>query len=157
MRAVPRLRTNHAVFYATLTLFCAWLLVGPPYGVWQWVYEWPVLSFIRVPSRFVIVGPLGLGVLAALGFGAEFLRVVALSNVHTVIPGRVYRTAQLSPDRLQKFIADKGLRTVINLRGVCGDMPWYLGECRATHAANVNQEDITFSAKRFPAPAEVRP
>lgn len=92
----------------------------------------------------------------ALGFGAEFLRVVARTNEHTVIPGRVYRTAQLKPERLQKFIAEKGIRTVVNLRGVCSNMPWYLDECRATHAANVNQEDITFSAKRFPAPAEVQ-
>lgn len=93
---------------------------------------------------------------AALGLGAEFLRVVAFTNVHTVIPGRVYRTAQLTPDQLLQFIAKRGVRTVVNLRGVCDNTPWYLGECRATHAANVNQEDITFSAKRFPAPSEVK-
>lgn len=92
----------------------------------------------------------------ALGFTAEFLRVVAYTNVHEVVPGRVYRTAQLTPERLQDFIAAKGIRTVVNLRGVCGNMPWYLDECRATHAAGVNQEDITFSAKRFPALTEIR-
>lgn len=91
----------------------------------------------------------------ALGCGAEFLRVVALTNVHTVIPGRVYRTAQLSPEQLQAFIAEKGIRTVVNLRGVCAGMPWYRGECQATHDANVNQEDITLSAKRYPAPTEI--
>jgi hypothetical protein len=96
------------------------------------------------------------GGVVALGFGAEFLRVVAFTNVHTVIPGRVYRTAQLKPDDLQAFIGKKQIRTVVNLRGVCSNMPWYLDECRVTHAANVNQEDITFSAKRFPAPTEVR-
>ncbi len=93
---------------------------------------------------------------AALGVGAEFLRVIAFTNVHTVIPGRVYRTAQLKPDHLQRFVAEKGIRTVVNLRGVCSNMPWYLDECRTTHDANVNQEDITLSAKRFPAPSEVR-
>jgi hypothetical protein len=92
----------------------------------------------------------------AAGLGAEVLRVVVASNIHTVVPGRVYRTAQLSPERLGRFIAEKGLQTVVNLRGVCSEMAWYLGECRATHAANVSQEDITFSAKRFPAPDEVR-
>ncbi|MBN9118716.1 MAG: tyrosine-protein phosphatase, partial [Planctomycetes bacterium] len=92
----------------------------------------------------------------AIGFGAAVLRVTAFTNVHTVVPGRVYRTAQLSPERLRAFIAEKGIRTVVNLRGVCSDMPWYLGECRTSHAANINQEDITFSAKRFPAPAEVQ-
>jgi len=93
---------------------------------------------------------------AAAGFTAEFLRVVAFSNVHTVIPGRVYRTAQPTPERLQKLIAEKQIRTVINLRGICSDTAWYLGECQTTHAANINQEDITFSAKRYPAPAEIQ-
>jgi hypothetical protein len=91
----------------------------------------------------------------ALGFAAEAVRVLTLTNVHTVIPGRVYRTAQLKPDELRALIAEKQIRTVVNLRGVCADTAWYLGECRTTHAANVNQEDITFSAKRFPAPAEM--
>lgn len=93
---------------------------------------------------------------AAIGLGAEFLRVVAFTNVHTVVPGRVYRTAQLTPERLRAFIAEKRLQTVVNLRGVCANMAWYQGECRATHAADVNQEDITLSAKRFPAPSEVQ-
>ncbi len=92
----------------------------------------------------------------AVGWGAEFVRVVVGPNAHTVIPGRVYRTAQLSPQRLEAFIAEKGIRTVVNLRGICVNMPWYLDECRVTHAANVNQEDITLSAKRLPAPAEVQ-
>ena len=93
---------------------------------------------------------------AAIGLGAEVLRVTVFTNVHTVIAGRVYRTAQLTPEGLREFIAEKGIRTVVNLRGVCSEMPWYIGECRTTHAANVNQEDITLSAKRLPAPAEVR-
>ncbi|MBY0461419.1 MAG: tyrosine-protein phosphatase [Gemmataceae bacterium] len=92
----------------------------------------------------------------ALGLGAEFLRVVAFTNAHTVLDGRVYRTAQLTPDQLRSLIADKGIRTVVNLRGVCANMPWYLDECRVTHAAGVSQEDVTLSAKRFPAPGEVR-
>jgi hypothetical protein len=91
----------------------------------------------------------------ALGFTAEAARVVVFTNVHTVIPGRVYRTAQLTPQRLQEFIAAKGIRTVVNLRGVCSDAVWYRGECQATHTTSINQEDITFSAKRFPAPVEM--
>jgi hypothetical protein len=96
------------------------------------------------------------GTAAGLGLGWEAVRVLALTNVHTVVPGRVYRTAQLTPDELRAFVAKKGVRTVVNLRGVCSNMPWYLGECGATHAANVSQEDVTLSAKRFPAPSELR-
>ena len=42
-----------------------------------------------------------------VGLTAEAVRVVALTNRHTVIPGKAYRTAQLSPDQLASFIADK--------------------------------------------------
>jgi len=95
----------------------------------------------------------GAGAMAA--FSVEAARVFAGSNEHTVIPGRVYRSAQLSQERLQRTIADKKIRTVINLRGCCPEMPWYLGDARATHAAGISQEDITLSAKRYPHPGEI--
>jgi len=98
--------------------------------------------------------------LAGFGVGAavfsEALRVFAFTNRHTVVPGKVYRTAQLTGGQLSEFLREKEIRTVINLRGVGPAMPWYQAECKATHDANVSQEDITLSAKRLPPPAEVQ-
>jgi hypothetical protein len=45
-----------------------WLAVGPPFGAWRWIYWWPGLSFVRVPSRFMLLGMLALAVLAGYGF-----------------------------------------------------------------------------------------
>lgn len=84
------------------------------------------------------------------------LRVALGDNVHVVQPHRVYRAAQMEPERLQAFIRSHGIRTVVNLRGYCADFDWYLGECRATHDANISQEDVTLSAIRLPTPSEVR-
>lgn len=92
---------------------------------------------------------------AFAGVCAEAARVFAGSNEHTVIPGKVYRSAQLKPDKLARVLAEKKIRTVINLRGCCPNMAWYQGEARATHAAGVSQEDITLSAKRYPHPGEI--
>jgi protein tyrosine phosphatase (PTP) superfamily phosphohydrolase (DUF442 family) len=103
----------------------------------------------RTLFRFIGAG-------ALLGISAEGIRVFALTNQHTVIPGQFYRSAQLSPQQLQKAIQDRGIRTLINMRGTCPETEWYLGEARATHAANISQEDLSFSAKRLPAPHEVR-
>jgi len=109
------------------------------------------------PRRFTRRTALRLaGTGAALALTAEAVRVFGYTNKHTVIPGRVYRTAQLAPADLARFIKDKKIRTVLNLRGPCPDTDWYVGEARATHAAGVSQEDLSFSAKRLPAPAEVR-
>ncbi|HKW03314.1 MAG TPA: hypothetical protein VJN96_26050 [Vicinamibacterales bacterium] len=54
--------------YLAVVLVTLWFAVAPPYGVWRWVYWLPGLNFVRVPSRFMLLGLLGLGVLAAFGF-----------------------------------------------------------------------------------------
>jgi hypothetical protein len=61
----------------------------------------------------------------------------------------------LSRARLERSIGEKKIRTVINLRGCCPNMPWYLDEARATHGTGISQEDITLSAKRYPHPGEI--
>ncbi|MBI4486997.1 MAG: hypothetical protein HY655_13395, partial [Acidobacteria bacterium] len=57
-----------ATFYGLLTLVSVWLAVGPPIGLWPLVYWLPGMNFIRVPSRFMMLAVLGLGVLAGIGF-----------------------------------------------------------------------------------------
>ena len=67
----PWLRANGPrarVFYLLVTVASVWLAAGPPIGLWPAVYWMPGLNFIRVPSRFTLLGVLGLGVLAAMGF-----------------------------------------------------------------------------------------
>ena len=92
---------------------------------------------------------------AVAGLSLEAARVFAGSNEHTVIPGRVYRSAQMSREKLE--------RTIDREEDPHGDQParllsqhaWYLDEARATHATVISQEDITLSAKRYPHPGEI--
>jgi protein tyrosine phosphatase (PTP) superfamily phosphohydrolase (DUF442 family) len=91
-----------------------------------------------------------------LGAGAEAGRVLFGNNIHTVIPGRVYRSAQLSPSSLKSLIRSHGIRTVVNLRGCCAPFPWFLEESRVTQERNIAQEDIAFSAGRLPSVPEIR-
>jgi protein tyrosine phosphatase (PTP) superfamily phosphohydrolase (DUF442 family) len=91
-----------------------------------------------------------------LAAGAHLGLLVWQSNLHTVLPGRVYRSAQLSAAELEQVIRGKGIRTVINLRGKCDLDDWYPGECRVTHDANVAHEDIGFTAGRLPSTSELR-
>ena len=51
---------------------CVWLAVGPPLGLWGLINHLPGLTFIRVPSRFMVLGVLALGIVA--GFGLDQLR-----------------------------------------------------------------------------------
>jgi hypothetical protein len=116
--------------------------------------ESPPPSRPRRISRRNLLRLAGAG--AAIGLSAEVARVVLGSNEHTVIPGKVYRSAQLSEQKLRRVIAEKHIRTVVNLRGCCPEMGWYMNDARATHATGISQEDITLSAKRHPPPSEVR-
>lgn len=68
-------RRDDALFYTLLFLVCLWLSIGPPFGLWQYVYWLPGLDFIRAPSRFTIPGVLALAVLAAFGFDAITNRI----------------------------------------------------------------------------------
>jgi hypothetical protein len=77
-------------------------------------------------------------------------------NLHAVIPGEAYRSAQLSHDRLVDTVRQKNIRTVINLRGTSPEWDWYLDEARATFDADIGQDDITLSAYRLPSPDELR-
>ena len=108
------------------------------------------------PNRFTrrnLLRLIGVGTLA--GLSVETARVLFGSNEHTVIPGRIYRTAQLTHQKLARVISEKQIRTVINLRGFSPDQGWYVSEAQTTHNAGISQEDITLSAKRFPPPSEI--
>ena len=64
-------------FYVALTGLSLWLALGPSFGLYRLVYEWPGFSFIRVPSRFTLVTVLGVAILAAAGFDWLTLRLAA--------------------------------------------------------------------------------
>jgi hypothetical protein len=102
--------------------------------------------------RAVVVGCL---VGASAACGTEIVRMAFFGNTHTVVPGRLYRTAQMTPERLAKHVERHGIKTVVNLRGR-PFADWYGEECRATQALGISQEDVVTSAHRLPAPQELR-
>jgi hypothetical protein len=94
-------------------------------------------------------------VLVGMG-GYRVFDVLLGSNLYTVIPGRVYRGAQPTPESLQRLVRAYDIRTVVNLRGCCTPLPWYLDEGRAAQHLGLSQEDVSFSATHLPAPGELR-
>jgi protein tyrosine phosphatase (PTP) superfamily phosphohydrolase (DUF442 family) len=70
-------------------------------------------------------------------------------NQGTVIAGRVYRSAQLSGTGLSRAIRDRGIRTVINLRGANPDQAWYRQERAATLAAGATQVDVPLASDHW--------
>lgn len=75
-------------------------------------------------------------------------------NVHTLEPGVVYRSAQLTPMRLKQVINEYGIKSVLNLRGK-SKSDWYQDEVRACHELGVVHNSWKISALRAVPPNEI--
>jgi hypothetical protein len=76
-----RLRRDPRVFYALLALLTVWLSASPPIGLWPAVYWLPGFNFIRVASRFTLLGVMCLAVLAGFGFDRLAVRLTPRRRV----------------------------------------------------------------------------
>lgn len=87
--------------------------------------------------------------LAALLLIALYVGFVFLSgNFHTVIAGRLYRSAQPSPGQIAAWRERYGIKTIVNLRGAHPDKDWYKREQEAARQAGIELVDYQLSAKR---------
>ncbi len=82
--------------------------------------------------------------------------VLVGANLHTVIPGKVYRGAQPTEAALDRIVTAYGIRTIVNLRGCSNPLPWYLDEGRVAQRRGIALEDISFSATHLPSAPELR-
>ena len=85
----------------------------------------------------------GMLVLAALMLAVGWFGGLYQSgNYHAVLPGELYRSAQLSGEELSDRIARDGIRSVLNLRGSNPGAAWYPPEVAAALAAGVAHYDL---------------
>lgn len=84
-------RTQATGFYAFLGVVSALMFAPPPIGLWRFAYGLPGFNFIRMPSRFVTVVVMCLGVLLAAavdrltGTLSPRIRAVVVSAVAVVL------------------------------------------------------------------------
>jgi len=76
-------------------------------------------------------------------------------NVHTVAPNVLYRSAQLTDGTLARVIDADHIASVINLRGASPDAGYYNSELDVCRQHDVAHADVSMSARRLPAPAEL--
>lgn len=77
-------------------------------------------------------------------------------NVHTVIPGEIYRTAQLDHAGLKKYTKQLDIKAIINLRGVWKNDHWYQVESQFAKKHYLHYYPIQFSAYELPSKQELR-
>ncbi len=82
---------------------------------------------------------IALFLLVLVGAGAAYYLT---SNIHVVIPGQVYRSAQLAPWQLRLLVRHAGIRSELNLRGLNLKQPWYQSEIKTAHALGIKHYDV---------------
>jgi protein tyrosine phosphatase (PTP) superfamily phosphohydrolase (DUF442 family) len=87
--------------------------------------------------------------LAAIIFTALYYLLLS-SKIYPVIESRIYRSAQLSDEALETIIKEKGIRTIINLRGKDEDSSWYADESRMADDMNIKLFDIRLMSNELP-------
>jgi protein tyrosine phosphatase (PTP) superfamily phosphohydrolase (DUF442 family) len=86
-------------------------------------------------------------VLASGGVWVSWRR--GTGNTGTIEPGRIYRSAQLGASALECMIRERGIKTVLNLRGANPEESWYQQELAATLRAGATQVDVPLASDQW--------
>jgi protein tyrosine/serine phosphatase len=89
----------------------------------------------------------------ALSCGAYYGYLRLSGNIHTVIPGQVYRSAQLSPSQLQAVIDEHHIKAIIDLAPNFGGHSEELTVAAQNHVAHF---DLGLSAYTDPTPSQLK-
>jgi protein tyrosine/serine phosphatase len=68
-------------------------------------------------------------------------------NFDAVVPGEIYRSAQLTPDQMSGYISAYNIKSIINLRGENRGRPWYDAEVKESDRLKVAHVDFRMSAR----------
>jgi len=103
----------------------------------------PVASLRKLALRGLFA------LLALLLGGGGYIGYLTLSgNIHEVIPGELYRSAQPDGETIAAYARRYGIKSILNLRGENGDADWYREELAASRSLGIAHFDFRMSSKR---------
>ncbi|MES2964963.1 MAG: dual specificity protein phosphatase family protein [Bdellovibrionota bacterium] len=88
--------------------------------------------------------------LIALAFYSAAPQARAGNNFHEIDKGKMYRSAQLTGAEFEQVIKNRGIKTIINLRGEFPNADWYVKEAAAARKHGVQLVNIHMSAENIP-------
>lgn len=88
--------------------------------------------------------------LLALALPAGWVGARVMSgNFAVVEPGEVYRSGQMDAKALAAVVRERGIKTVLNLRGAHPEAAWYRAERNAVLSQGATQVDIALSSREW--------
>lgn len=82
-----------------------------------------------------------------VALGAHLSVLVLTGNLHEVLPGELYRAAQVTPVQIAAEQADHGIRSILNLRGASPGESWYDAEVAESAMLGITHVDFAMSAR----------
>lgn len=107
-----------------------------------------IMRWLRVPAA--ILG--GLFALVLIHQGELWWT----GNFRTVVPGELYRSAQLSSTQLRAHVETAGIQTIVNLRGSPPGAKWHAAEQAVAAEMNVRLVDFAMSAREILPPERAK-
>jgi undecaprenyl-diphosphatase len=77
-------------------------------------------------------------------------------NFHEVIAQKVYRSANLAPDKLLYVIDKYKLKSIVNLEGEQPDRPWYNSEMSVVKLTGINHFDVQLPPHGLPEDQQLK-
>ncbi len=99
---------------------------------------------------------LGAGVFCLLSICLYVVYVKVQGNFHPITEGEAYRSAQLNGSRLEGYLRQHGIRSVLNLRGRHAGEDWYEDELAVCARVQVAHYDVALSASHELTPQQVQ-
>ncbi|OYR10491.1 tyrosine-protein phosphatase [Brucella grignonensis] len=103
---------------------------------------------MKLPRLIILIGA---------GFlGGYLVTIQYKGNVHTIIPGRAYRSNQPDPVRIASLQKLYGIKTIINLRCPEPGSKWYDEEIAAAKTLGIKHADFEMSSRQELSPTQAR-
>lgn len=99
---------------------------------------------------------IALVVLILLAIATYFIYPVVSNNIHTVIPNKVYRSAELSDGKLNEVIKRYNIKTILNLRGSHVGELWYTFEVNSAEKNHIRFYNWSLPAHAMPTQAQLQ-
>ncbi|MFJ1292631.1 dual specificity protein phosphatase family protein [Paracoccus yeei] len=80
--------------------------------------------------------------------GGYLIHLQTSGNFHPIVEGEAYRSAQPDAENLRTWVNEKGIRSVINLRGTHHGTPWYDAEIAASDTLGLTHYYFGMSASK---------
>ena len=103
----------------------------------MWGMRWSLRRFLGATCFLAVLSP------------GAFLGMLQLTgNFHEVIPGELYRSAQLAPAQIAAYQKQYGIKTIVNLRGEGRGKGWYEAEVEEARRGGIEHINFRMSPRR---------